>query len=85
MKVGLQAALETPGGRIERMARQILAWGRVVPIHELVAKVEAVGVDDVREAGAKLLESWPTVAAIGPIETLPTLEAIADRLAHGDG
>ncbi|MCC5978941.1 MAG: insulinase family protein [Salinarimonas sp.] len=85
MKVGLQAALETPGGRIERMARQILAWGRVVPIHDLVAKVEAVDVDQVRAAGANLLESWPTLAAIGPIEKLPALDAIADRLAHGNG
>ena len=85
MKVGLQAAMETPGGRIERMARQILAWGRVVPVHDLVAKVEALDVDEVRSAGAHLLESWPTLAAIGPIETLLTLEAIADRLAHGEG
>ncbi len=85
MKVGLQAALETPGGRIERMARQILAWGRVVPIHDLVAKVEAVELEDVRTAGAHLLESWPTIAAIGPIDALPGIDMIADRIAHGSG
>ena len=31
LKVALLTALETPGGRIERIARQILAWGRVFP------------------------------------------------------
>ena len=48
VKVGLLAALETPAGRIERLARQQLAWGgggggRIVPMHELVERVETGG------------------------------------------
>lgn len=42
LKVSLLTALETPGGRIERNARQLLAWGRVIPPQELIAKVDAV-------------------------------------------
>ena len=30
MKVALLTALETPGGRIERIARQLLSWGRLI-------------------------------------------------------
>lgn len=81
MKVGLLAALETPGGRIERMARQLLAWGRIVPVSELVAKVEAVGVEEARAAGRALLKSPPAFAAIGPIAGAPRLAEIAARLA----
>jgi predicted Zn-dependent peptidase len=80
VKVGLLASLEAPGGRIERMARQLLAWGRILPVGELVERVEAVGIDDVRAAGARLLEGAPALAAIGPVKGLPPLDTIAARL-----
>ena len=80
LKVALLAALETPGGRIERNARQLLAWSRVIPAEELVAKVDRVTVEEVREAGACLLAGAPTLAAIGPIRGLPPLQAVAARL-----
>jgi predicted Zn-dependent peptidase len=80
LKVALLAALESPAGRIERNARQLLAWGRVIPSEEIVAKVDAVTVDEVRNAGARLLAGAPTVAAIGPVRKLPPLPQIAARL-----
>jgi predicted Zn-dependent peptidase len=80
LKVALLAALESPGGRIERNARQLLAWGRVIPSEEIVAKVDAVTVGEVREAGADVLSGAPTLAAIGPIKRLPPLARIAERL-----
>lgn len=80
MKVALLTALETPGGRIERIARQLLSWGRVVPSDEIVLKVDALTVDHVREAGSRLLEGAPTLAAIGPIKGLPSLARIAKGL-----
>jgi predicted Zn-dependent peptidase len=81
LKVALLAALETPGGRIERAARQLLAWGRIIPAEETVARVDAVTVEEVRAAGARALAGPPTLAAIGPIKTLPSLTAIASGLA----
>ena len=56
LKVSLLSALETPGGRIERNARQILAWGRVIPAGEVIDKVDAVTVEDVRAAAAAMLQ-----------------------------
>jgi predicted Zn-dependent peptidase len=82
LKVALLAALETPGGRIERNARQLLAWGRVIPSEEVVAKVDAVTVDDVRRAGAELLSGKPTLAAIGPLQRLQPIQHIVHQL-HG--
>ncbi|KLK91215.1 peptidase M16 [Microvirga vignae] len=76
MKVALLTALETPGGRIERMARQLLSWGRIVGSDEIVKKVDALDQEHVREAGRRLLQGNPTVAAIGPIKGLPSLEVI---------
>lgn len=80
MKVALLTALETPGGRIERVARQLLSWGRVVGSEEIVRKVDALEVEHVREAGRSLLKGAPTLAAIGPIRALPSLEDIASGL-----
>ncbi len=80
LKVALLAALETPGGRIERNARQLLAWGRVIPSEEIVTRVDAVTVDDIREAGVRVLAGAPTLAAIGPVRTLPRLARIAEGL-----
>jgi predicted Zn-dependent peptidase len=80
LKVALLSALETPGGRIERNARQLLAWGRVIPSAEVIAKVDAVTVEDVRAAGRTLLTGAPTLAAIGPIRKLPSLDRITAQL-----
>jgi predicted Zn-dependent peptidase len=80
MKVGLLTALETPGGRIERIARQLLAWGRLIPSEEIVRKVDAVTVEEAREAGRVLLEGAPTVAAVGPLKGLPSLSRLAAGL-----
>ena len=80
LKVSLLSALETPGGRIERNARQLLAWGRVIPADEVIDKVDAVTVEDVRAAGRTLVAGTPTLAAIGPIRRLPSLDRIAAAL-----
>jgi predicted Zn-dependent peptidase len=80
LKVALLAALEAPGGRIERIARQLLSWGRVIPSEEIVAKVDGVTIEEVRAAGRDVLSGPPTLAAIGPIRKLPELAAIAGSL-----
>lgn len=80
LKLSLLGALETPGGRIERNARQILAWGRVIPASEVIAKVDGVTVEDVRAAGSAILAGAPTLAAIGPIKGLPALDKVGAAL-----
>ncbi|ACL55313.1 M16 family metallopeptidase [Methylobacterium nodulans] len=80
LKVSLLSALETPGGRIERIARQILAWGRVIPAEEIIAKVDAVTPEQVRAAGRAVMAGAPTLAAIGPIRKLPSLDAVGNAL-----
>jgi predicted Zn-dependent peptidase len=80
LKVALLTVLEAPGGRIERNARQLLAWGRVIPSEEIIARVDAVTVDEVQEAGRTVLAGAPTLAAIGPIKKAPSLSRIVERL-----
>jgi predicted Zn-dependent peptidase len=80
MKVGLLTALESPGARAEQIARHVLAFGRVLERDEIIAKIEAISVEDVRRAGANMLRSRPTVASIGPVAKVFTPDRIAERV-----
>jgi predicted Zn-dependent peptidase len=82
MKAGLLMALESSEARIGQLARQILAYGRPIPLDEIVAKVEAVTVDSARAAGRALLgRSPPAIAALGPGSGLESTAAIAESLS----
>ncbi len=59
MKAGLLMALESSGARAEQMARQMMVFGRPIPLEEIVAKVEAVTVESARAAGRALIHARP--------------------------
>jgi predicted Zn-dependent peptidase len=83
MKAGLLMALESTGARAEQLARQIIAYGRPIPLEEIVAKVEAVTVASARAAGHALLaRSRPAVAALGPGAGLESAATIAESLVR---
>jgi predicted Zn-dependent peptidase len=82
MKVGLLASLESPGGKLEQMARQVLVFGRAIPREELARRLDAVSLADVRAAGEALLDSAVTVAAVGPLDELAPASALRAMLAR---
>ncbi|MEM7422454.1 MAG: pitrilysin family protein, partial [Pseudomonadota bacterium] len=47
-KAGMVMGLESPSSRAERMAATLSIWGRVIPLEETVARIDAVNVDSVR-------------------------------------
>jgi predicted Zn-dependent peptidase len=81
VKAGLLMSLESTGSRCEQLARQLQVFGRIVPVAETVAKIDAVTLDDVRRAAARIFRGTPTLAALGPADHVPLLVDIADRLA----
>jgi predicted Zn-dependent peptidase len=81
MKAGLLMALESSSARAEQLARQMFAWGRPIPLDELVARIEAVTVESTRAAGRALIaRGRPAVAALGPGAGLESAATIADSL-----
>jgi predicted Zn-dependent peptidase len=83
MKAGLLMALESSSTRAEQLARQMFAWGRPIPLDELVARIEAVTVESVRAAGRELIDRGrPAVAALGPGPGLESAATIAESLAR---
>jgi predicted Zn-dependent peptidase len=83
MKASLLMALESSEARLGQLARQMLAYGRPIPLDEIVAKVEAVTVDSARAAGCALVgSSRPAIAALGPGNGLESTAAIAEGLVR---
>lgn len=83
MKAGLLMALESSEARVGQLARQMLAYGRPIPLEEIVAKVDAVTVESARAAGCDLIgRAKPAIAALGPGSGLASTAAIAESLVR---
>jgi predicted Zn-dependent peptidase len=83
LKVGLLTALESPQARAEQVARQLLAFGRVIALEEIVAKIDAVGVAEARAAGRLVVAGGrPTLAALGPRRGLEPAARIVESLGR---
>jgi predicted Zn-dependent peptidase len=81
LKASLLMGLESSMARAERLARQLLAFGRVIPIDEIVGRIEAVDAAGVRALARVILSSSkPTLAAVGPLGRLEQFDRIAAEL-----
>ncbi|HEY0107432.1 MAG TPA: pitrilysin family protein [Rhizomicrobium sp.] len=80
MKSSLLMGLERPGQRAEQIAGQMFSYGRVLPIEELTARLDAVDAAAVRRFGARMMTaSVPAIAAVGPVRALESHEVFARR------
>lgn len=64
-RAALLMSLESPWGQAHYVARQLAVHGRLVEPAEIVAELEAVTLDQVRAAGAKMLSGPRARATIG--------------------
>jgi predicted Zn-dependent peptidase len=80
MKAGLLMGLEQPTDRVDHHARYLFAFGRPLDPAELVSKIDAVTVADVRRVGREILSGAPTQATLGPIRSVLPIASVADRL-----
>ena len=65
MKAGMLMSLESAWGQASYVARQLALFGRLVEPSEMVARLEAVTIEEVRAAGAKILAGPRASATIG--------------------
>jgi len=84
VRASLLMSLESPSARAAQIARQMLVFGRVIDLNELVAKVDAITPTDLRDLGQSIFtDAVPTLASIGPIdgvETVLSTERISGHL-----
>jgi predicted Zn-dependent peptidase len=79
LKAGLMMSLESSSARAEQMARQLLAYGRLVSMDELVQRVDEVTVDRVRGLAERLARGRPSVAVVGAGKRSRELAALVER------
>jgi predicted Zn-dependent peptidase len=60
-----------------------LVYGAPLSLDDMLARIAAISVDDVRQAGAAMLRSPPTVAVIGGVGRALDAAAVAERLKGG--
>jgi predicted Zn-dependent peptidase len=64
-RAGLLMSLESPWGQANYVARQLAVHGRLIEPAEVIAELQAVSLDQVRAAGARMLAAPPSRATIG--------------------
>lgn len=79
---GLLMSLESPAARAGQLARQLLLFGRPITNEELMDRLNALTIDRLSELSDTLFSgSEPTLAALGPIDTLPDIAEIKSQLS----
>ena len=74
LKASTLMSLESTSARTEQLARQMMVFGRPLPIEEIIAKIEAVDTARVKAVARRLTGSKPTMAALGPLGGLDGFE-----------
>jgi len=67
-KGSLVLGLEDTGARMSRLGKGELLYPRLLGVDELVSRVDAVTVDDVRDVAAEVLANPLSLAVIGPFD-----------------
>ncbi|MSO70618.1 MAG: insulinase family protein [Alphaproteobacteria bacterium] len=81
IKAGMLMGLESTSARCEQLAQHLLVFGRVLPLAELIADVEAADLTRVRAAVGRLLALKPCFAAVGPLSRVARYDSIGGMLA----
>ncbi|HAA92689.1 MAG TPA: peptidase M16 [Rhodospirillaceae bacterium] len=80
LKAGTLMSLESTGGRAEQLGQQTLVYGAPLPLDELVRRIEAVDIGQIRKTAERLFASRPTMTATGALKNLEGYDSVCDRL-----
>ncbi|MBO0808554.1 MAG: insulinase family protein, partial [Actinobacteria bacterium] len=61
-------SLEDPSSRMSRLGKSELVYPRLEPVEEILAAIDAVTHDDVREVAAQVLAKPKALAVVGPFD-----------------
>ncbi len=70
--------------RCDRNARMLQIWGRVPPLAEISAKLDAVSLEGIRDFGGRFTGGVvPSCSLYGPVSAAPDYGILSDRLQRG--
>ena len=73
----LVLGLEDTGSRMSRLGKSELVYGELLTVDEVLARIDAVTLDDVRAVASEVLTAKPTLAVIGPFDDDDFADAVA--------
>jgi len=77
LKASILMSLESTSARCEQLARQLMVFDRLIPVEEVVEKIDQVDAAAVCKVAERVFASKPTLTALGPIAALPELKISA--------
>ena len=82
MKAGMLMGLESASNRAERLARMVQIWGYVPSLDETVARIDAVGLADLKAYAEHIAVAAPAALALyGPVAKAPSFDVLEKRRA----
>lgn len=82
LKSSILMSLESTSARCEQLARQLVVFGRPLPLSEVVNKVAEVDVAAVQRVARRLIQGPVTLTGLGPLGHMPHYEQVASCLHH---
>lgn len=76
LKASMLMALESSSSTVEVLARQMLIFNRLIPVDEMVEKIENITREDIRCIANCLFDSQPTYCLVGDIDGHPSYDEI---------
>ncbi|KAG8236490.1 hypothetical protein J437_LFUL016401 [Ladona fulva] len=81
LKTNLLLQLDGTTPICEDIGRQMLCYGRRIPLHEMEHRIDSVTAQNVRDVATKYIyDRCPAVAAVGPVENLPDYNRIRSSM-----
>ena len=81
LKSSTLMALESTASRSEQIARQLQIFNRIIPVKEVIKRIEEVSATDLKRAAQRLLNSKLTFTALGAIQNIESFDTISNRLS----
>jgi predicted Zn-dependent peptidase len=80
LKAGLVMNLESVSSRVDQIARQFMAFGKVPELADITARIEAVRAEDVAALAQNIFQGTkPAMAAVGELNGLAPYDQIAAK------
>ena len=81
LKSSTLMALESTASRSEQIARQLQIFNRIIPVKQVIKRIEEDSATDLKRAAQRLLNSKLTFTALGAIQNIESFDTISNRLS----
>lgn len=80
LKASMLMTLESSSSSAEILARQLLLFNRIIPVEEMVEKIENVTQEDIRKIAQTTFSSTPTYTLLGSIDGYPDYDNVTKMI-----